>query len=586
MEVTLIAVVGVASIVAVAAFSQRLGLAAPLSLVVVGIALSFVPGVPVVELEPEWVLAGVLPPLLYSSAVNMPAQDFRRDIKAIGGLAVLLVAVSTLGAGWFVHLLMPDIGWPAAFALGAVVSPTDAVAATSVGRKLGLPSRLLTLLEGEGLVNDASALVLLRSAVAALAGAVSLWGVAWQFVFSVVVAVAVGVVVGLVNVRVRALLDDTVLNTAISFVVPFVAYVPAEEFDASGVLAVVVTGLVTGHLSPRLLRAQDRIGEAMNWRTLAFLLESTIFLLMGLGLKTLLDEAHTHDNGLGAGRVVLYGLALTGLVIVVRMVFVVPLVAMVRRDERRAAAAKPLIERMQERLEAAFDGDDRFTPRKRAHIERRVHRVGADIDFRLTETLGWRGGVVLAWSGMRGAITVAAAQTLPEDTPYRAQLVLIAFVVAVTTLLLQGLSLPAVIRTVKIPGDDPQRLRDEYGRLITEMSEAASDALDEATAGGAVDPSIVDRVRRDSLMRTRDEQKDGEGADAADGDGPAPDPAGTDEMRASYMRLRLAVVAAEREALLDARTHGAYSSRALSGVQSVLDLEEARLQQLGDRLDT
>ncbi|WP_420031788.1 cation:proton antiporter [Streptomyces sp. cg28] len=578
MEVTLIAVVGVASIVAVAAFSQRLGLAAPLSLVVVGIALSFVPSVPVVQLDPEWVLAGVLPPLLYSSAVNMPAQDFRRDIKAIGGLAVLLVAVSTLGAGWLLHVLMPDLGWPAAFALGAVISPTDAVAATSVGRKLGLPSRLLTLLEGEGLVNDASALVLLRSAVAAMAGAVSLWGVAGQFVFSVAVAVVVGVVVGLVNVRVRALLDDTVLNTAISFVVPFVAYVPAEEFDASGVLAVVVCGLVTGHLSPRLLRAQDRIGEAMNWRTLAFLLESSIFLLMGLGLKTLLDEAHAHDNGLGAGRVVLYGLALTGLVIVVRMVFVVPLVALVRRDARRAAASKPLIERMQERLDT-FDLSERFTPRKKAHIERRVQRTSADIDFRLTETLGWQGGVVLAWSGMRGAITVAAAQTLPEDTEYRAQLIVIAFVVAVTTLLLQGLTLPAVIRTVRIPGDDPQRLREEYGRLVTEMSDAAVASLDEAAQTGDAPPALLDRVRQDSLIRPRDADSDEDREKAAAAF------RGIDDAHLVYLRLRLQVVAAERDALLAARTRGSYSSRALQGAQHVLDLEEARLEQFGDRFE-
>ncbi|WP_338693422.1 cation:proton antiporter [Streptomyces sp. Q6] len=574
MEVTLIAVVGVASIVAVAAFSQRLGLAAPLSLVVVGIALSFVPGVPVVEVEPEWVLAGVLPPLLYSSAVSMPAQDFRRDIKAITGLAVLLVAVSTLGAGWLVHLLLPQIGWPAAFALGAVVSPTDAVAATSVGRKLGLPSRLLTLLEGEGLVNDASALVLLRSAVAAMAGAVSLWGVAGKFLFSVVVAVAVGLVVGLVNVHVRALLNDTVLNTAISFVVPFVAYVPAEEFDASGVLAVVVCGVVTGHQSPRLLRAQDRIGEAMNWRTLAFLLESTIFLLMGLGLKTLLDQVHAHENGLGTGRVLLYGLAVTGLVIVVRMVFVVPLVAMVRRDARRAAEAKPRVELWQERL-ATFDLAERFGPRKKRHIERRVNRAGGDIAFRLSETLGWQGGVVLAWSGMRGAITVAAAQTLPEDTPYREQLILIAFVVAVTTLLLQGLSLPAVIRAVKIPGDDPQRLRTEYGELMTELFDAADEDLDAVTADGSVDPAVVDRVRADSMIRPA----------PTDAERPAPDPADLAEGRAAYLRLRIRVLTAEREALLAARARGTYSSRALSGVQHVLDLEEARFQQLGDRFE-
>ncbi|MEU0840926.1 cation:proton antiporter [Streptomyces sp. NPDC005962] len=194
---------------------------------------------------------------------------------------------------------------------------------------------------------------------------------------------------------------------------------------------------MTGHLAPRLLRAQDRLSEEMNWRTLAFLLGSAIFLLMGLSLKTLTDEAYTHANGIGAWRAFLYGLALTGFVIVVRMLFVAPPVAMVRRDERRAAATKPFIEGWQERL-ATFDLTERFGPCKKQRIERRATRAGADIAFRLNETLGWRGGVVLAWSGTRGAITVAAAQTLPEDTPYRPQLILMAFVVAATTLLLQG----------------------------------------------------------------------------------------------------------------------------------------------------
>lgn len=400
MELTLIAVVGVISIVAVAAFSDRLGLAAPLSLVVVGIALSFIPGMPHPMAEPEWILAGVLPPLLYSTAVNMPAHDFRRNFKAISGLAVVLVAVTTLGAGWLFHWLLPDLGWPTAFALGAVISPTDAVAATSVGKKLGLPSRLVTVLEGEGLVNDASALVLLRSAIAAIAGSVSVWGIAGDFLYAVVIAIAVGLVVGYVNVRIRALLDDTVLNTAISFVIPFIAFVPAEEFEASGVLAVVVAGLVTGHQSPRYLRAQDRIAEATNWRTLAFLLESAIFLLMGLGLKRLIDEVH--DDGLGAWRALTIGLVASALVIVVRMVFCWPLVEALRNDRKKAAQSVPKLEQIQARIDAAPADDERFGTKRFEHMKTRVTRVSADVQFQLNEALGWRGGVVLAWSGCAG----------------------------------------------------------------------------------------------------------------------------------------------------------------------------------------
>lgn len=562
MDLTLIAVIGVASIVTVAAFSQRLGLAAPLSLVVVGVVLGFVPGVPDVDVEPELILDVVLPPLLYSAAVTMPAQDFRRNFKAISGLAVLLVVVTTAGAGVLFHLLIPDLGWAACFALGAVVSPTDAVAATSVGRKLGLPSRLLTVLEGEGLVNDASALVLLRSAVAAMAGAVSLWHVAGDFLFSVVVATIIGIVVGILNVRIRALFNETVLNTAVSFVLPFVAFVPAEEFGASGVLAVVVTGVVTGHLSPRYLRAEDRITEELNWRTVAFLLESAIFLIMGLSLEHLLDEVH--ESGLPAGQGLWIGLIASAFVIAARMAFVVPLVAVLKRDERKAAETLPELQRRREKL-AQYEA---MGSRARRHQARRVERAAADMDFLVTETLGWRGGVVLAWSGMRGAITLAAAQSLPEDTPYRAELVLIAFVVAVTTLLLQGLSLPTVISWVKVPGDDHDRLRVEYGDLLGELAESGEKAL--GSAAGDVRPEVVDRVRSDSLIGVKKVR-----------DAMAPDPE-HDEWREQYIELRLLTIAAEREALLDARSRGTYSSQTLGAAQRRLDLEETRLQALSE----
>jgi CPA1 family monovalent cation:H+ antiporter len=281
MELTIIVIGAVVAIVAVAAVSDRIAVAAPLSLVVVGIALSFLPGLPKIQVDPEWILAGALPPLLYATAVRMPAHDFRRDFKAIAGLAVLLVVLTTVCSGLLFDTLLPGLGLASALALGAIISPTDAVAATSVGRRLGLPSRLMTILEGEGLVNDASSLVLLSSAVAATTVTVHLWKVGLDFVYAVVVAVAVGLVVGYLNVRVRSMLKDPVLGTAVSFIVPFLAWVPAEELGASGVLAAVVTGLVTGHQGPGLLSARDRLAETVNWETVAFLLESGIFLLMG-----------------------------------------------------------------------------------------------------------------------------------------------------------------------------------------------------------------------------------------------------------------------------------------------------------------
>lgn len=573
MQLTFVLVVGVISIVAVAAFSRRLGLAAPLSLVIVGIGLSFVPEVPHPEVAPELVLAGVLPPLLYSAAVNMPVVDFRRNLKPITGLAVLLVVVTTLAAGWLFHWLLPGLGWPAALALGAVISPTDAVAATSVGRRLGLPHRLLTVLEGEGLVNDASALVLLRSATAAVAATVSMWSVIGQFGYAVVVAVFVGWLVGVVNVRVRGLLKDSVLNTAVSFVIPFVAYLPAEELDASGVLAVVVAGLTAGHLSPRHLRAEDRIAEATNWRTLAFLLECGTFLFLGLSLSNLIDAAAGHR--LGVGRTVAIALAATVLIIVIRIGFTAPLVALMRRDQRRATAAVPLLEQIRTRLDTLDDEDGRYSPRRRKYIEHRVTKASADVRFHLSETMGWRGGVVLAWSGMRGAITVAAAQTLPEHTPLRPQLILIAFLVATTTLLLQGLTLPAVIRLVKVPGDDPQRLREDYRRLIDDLTGVAAELLnDPALAdedGRPYDPRAVERVRADSRVPE-----------------PGAEPVDTPEVDAGvkrqYTRLRLRVLEAESRRLLAARSIGDYSSEALTHAQFALDVDMTRLQRLDDTL--
>ncbi|MEY9894947.1 NhaP-type Na+/H+ or K+/H+ antiporter [Catenulispora sp. MAP12-49] len=560
MELTLIAVAGVISIVAVAAFSEKLGLAAPLSLVIVGIALSYVPGVPRIRVDPEVVLTGVLPPLLYAAAVNMPATDFRRNLKSISGLAVLLVAATTLGTGWLFHALLPGIGWPAAFALGAVVSPTDAVAASSIGHKLGLPSRLLAVLEGEGLVNDASALVLLRSAVAAIASSVSMGGLAWDFVKAVVIAAVIGLVVGYVNVRIRGLLHDGVLNTAISFVVPFLAFVPAEELRASGVLAVVVAGLVSGEMSPRYVRAADRMTERMNWRTLAFLLESGIFLLMGLGLRSLIDDVGGEHLSAWTGLWV--GLAASAAVILLRIGFVAPLVAVLRRDRRRAEEAKPRLERMKTRIDE-HDLTERFSPRQAERITHRVVRVAADIEFQLNEDLGWRGGVVLAWSGMRGAITVAAAETLPADLTRRPQMILIATVVALTTLLVNGLTLPAVIRAVRIPGDDEGRIRAEYADLMATLTAAGREYL--ADPGPDVDPQVVAEVRERLEQPLRNVEQEARR-----------------DLRDEYLRVTLGVLEAEQARLLRARSEGVYSSRTLTQIQRRLDIQTATMQRIGD----
>jgi CPA1 family monovalent cation:H+ antiporter len=292
---------------------------------------------------------------------------------------------------------------------------------------------------------------------------------------------------------------------------------------------------------------------------------------MGLQLKTLLDQ--DADAGLSAAQALLIGLAAAAVAVVLRMMFVAPLVAVLRRDAVRAASAKPELEKMQSRVTDP-ELSHRFSARRIEHVVQRIGRQLADIDFFVAENFGWRGGIVLAWSGMRGVVTVAAAQSLPDSTPYRPQLVLIAFVVAGTTLLAQGLTLPRVIRILKISGDDAAADRAEYGELITELSGTALAILDDPGLcqpdGRPYPGEVLDRVRE--AARTRG--------------GPSGPPApGTADPREQYRRLMLQVLAAERAELLAARSAGAYTSRTLSRAQRALDLAEAALQQVPDLAD-
>ncbi|MCM6762575.1 sodium:proton antiporter [Rathayibacter sp. ZW T2_19] len=575
MDYALLGVAGIITVVTVARFSSRLGIAAPLILVVVGIGASYLPGVPEIEVEPELILAGVLPPLLYSAAIQVPLTDFRRNLRSIFGLSVLLVFVTAIVVGLFLSVLLPDLSLPAAIALGAVVSPTDAVAATSIGKKLGLPPRLVTVLEGESLVNDASALVLLRAATAATAvvgasvsaDAIDIGEVGVLFVYSVLMAIALGMVMGVITVFVRSKLRDPVLDTAVSFAVPFLAYIPAEELGASGVLAVVVTGIYTGHNSARFLSPQSRISERVNWRTAQFLLENGVFLLMGAEIKLIIGEVEPGE--LGVGEAVLLGLATVVLLIVLRTLFVWPLLVWLRHSGRRAERINRRLAVGVMRLRNSATTDERFR-RRQLRAERLYHRRETDLAATTSEAFGWRGGVILSWSGMRGVVTLAAAQSLPAETPYREQLILIAFTVAVVTLLLQGATLPALIRLTGIQGSDRDADRRELATLLDEVAATGIQALPEAVAElpeGMVGPRVLERVRRDTLTRSQVawEQVD------RDDDAPL-------GPHAQYLLLRRAVLLAEREALLEARGRGLYSSRILRRAQMMLDAEETRLE--------
>ncbi|MUK03230.1 sodium:proton antiporter [Vibrio cholerae] len=573
MELGLLGVIGIAVLVAVAVLSQRVGVASPLILVVVGIGLSFVPGVPSFRIPDEWILTGILPPLLYAAAIKTPVMEFRRNLTPIASLSVALVVVSAFVTGLLLHVLLPGLGFAAAVALGAVISPPDAVAATSIGRRLGLPPRLLTVLEGEGLVNDATALVLLRSAIAASAGALSGIGSAVaDFAFAVVVAVLVGYAVGVVTVFLRARLDDPVLDTAISLVVPFVAFIPAEELGASGVLAVVVAGIYTGHRSASHLDARARISDNVNWRTVQFLLENGVFLLIGLEIRSLIQDID--ESLLTVGQTVQIGLLTTLVLVVVRFLWVFPLVLLMQRLPSRAARRSFQLRRGLARLRGQGSLDARQERRKRV-LDRMYQRGQADLELERREGFSWKGATVFGWSGMRGVVTLAAAQSLPESFAYREQLVLIAFTVAVTTLLVQGSTLPALIRVLRIEGIDAGTDREESATLFDELRteglrvlEHPQDVLGE---GVPVDAAVLDRVRTDTGARSEVEWERVR----------LPEQKLVRSPHRQYRDLRLAVLAAERRALLAARSRGTYSSRVLANAQRILDVEETRLRPRG-----
>ena len=580
MDYSLVAVGGVVVVVAAAAFSRRLGVAAPLLLLLIGIGYSYIPGVPPIEVDPHVILAVVLPPLLYGAAVNVPIVDFRRNFGSITGLSVVLVIVSALVTGFVLFVILEKLDLGAAIALGAVISPTDVVAATAIGKRLGLPPRLLSILEGEGLVNDATALVLLKTAIAAvgLASSFNIWTTIAGFAYSVVVAIVLGILVGFVTVFVRRRLNEPVLDTAISFAVPFLAFLPAEELKASGVIAVVAAGIYSGHFGPRYLSPQARFSERFNWRTVQFVLENGVFLLMGAQLAGIIADVHVDE--LSADKAVYLGLLMAGILIVLRFGFVWPLLALVKRSEERAEVRVSRLGTLVDRLQNLAMGGERLdqtrSERRRAGFTRQVVRRQNDVAQLKAEGLDRRGAIVLGWAGMRGVVTLAAAQSLPQATPYREQLILIAFTVALVTLLLQGGTLPLVIRWVKIQGADRVADRRELATLLDEMSAAGIEALESPTFelpdGGTVDQDILDRVRSDTLLATQTAWERAEHAEDDDGILRSP--------HQQYRALRREVLAAEREVLLDARSRGAYPSRILERAQSLLDQEESRLEQL------
>ncbi len=571
--IAVIGVLGVLAVVLSEKLAPRLRLATPLVLITLGVIVSFIPAVPAIEVSPELILAGVLPPLLYASAVNLPAMEFRRDLAAIGGLSIVLVLVSSLALGAVLSALIPGLPLAIGIALAAILSPTDAVATTIV-RRLGVSPRIVTVLEGESLFNDATSLVIMSVALSAANSAdeVSVGGVLGTFLFSIVAALVIGALVGAGGLGFRRWLHAAPLSTLVSFIAPFVAYVVAEELGASGLVAVATTGLVTGNGAADRLDPTDRMAEATTWRSISLLLEGGVFLVMGLELFGLVDEVRAEHESL-AQAAGIAGLAVV-LILLVRSGFIGLLLALLSRHARRRSERR-------ERARVAFDRwrgseptsppllgrDGEPVPAERvARVKELIARTSADLDYFTSEHLGVREGALLVWAGMRGVVTLAAAQSLPRDTPQRSLLVLVAFLVAAGTLALQGGTLPWVTRRLGLMRDTTQ-LDTERLALRVELDSAALGFFDQPGLarpdGSDYDPVALARARRDvSNARAVHAQS-----------------ASTSPARfAQYRELRLRAIHAERDALTRIRDAGRLSSRTLREALTQLDAEQIEIR--------
>ena len=507
-ELILGLLIAVAALVTIA---RRLDIAYPIFLVIGGLVLGLVPGVPRIQVDPDVIFLLVLPPLLYIAAYFTPVNGLRANLFTIASLAVGLVIASAWAVAAVTHALMPNLPWSVAFVLGAIVAPPDAIAATAITSRLAVPRQIVTILEGESLLNDATALTIYSIALTVAAGSVfSPPGAVLRFTTALLGGVLIGLVVGWVIARIRTSLEDTPVEMTISLLTPYAAFLPTERLSASAVIATVTTGLWLGHRGSHIMGADARLTGRAVWDTITFLLNGFVFIVMGLEVPLLLRTL-TLDAAL---RLVGIGLLITLVLLAVRMLWLGATVLMPGRRRQREDAAV-----------CTF---------------------------------------VLGWSGMRGVVSLAAALALPLALPGREAVVIITLTVIVATLLGHGLTLPEVIRRLRL-GQDTGR-REEEARARAELLDAATRRIDELYPVWPGHHPLLDQLREayrhrsEHVERARDASHDGE-----------------DRELIEHREIRRTVLDSEREALLRLRTKGEINDQVLRELERELDLEERRM---------
>jgi CPA1 family monovalent cation:H+ antiporter len=499
--------------------SRRIRVPYPVLLLLGGLVVGLVPGIPPLELDPEIVFLVVLPPLLYVSAFLTPIRDFRSNLKNISLLAVGLVAVSVGVVAVLTMALVPGMTWPLAAALGAIVSPPDAVAATAIAQRLAVPRRVISILEGESLLNDATALTIYRAALAAAVAAVALSviGSLANFVFVALGGILIGLVIGWIALWIRSHLNDTPVEITVSLITPYAAYLPAEAFGVSGVLAAVTAGLFLGRRSSRIMGSEARLAGRAVWESLVFLLTGVVFLAIGFQISSIARQMDRATLLELAGVGVLVSLAL----IVVRAIWIF------------AMSLRELLSK-----------------------EQRAARL--------------RESIVLSWAGMRGVVSLAAALAIPISLPGNAQaardaIIIITFTVILVTLVGQGLTLPLVIKAVGLGSDADEGHEESHARQ--ELIEEALRRIDDLEQKWPNHKPLIDQLRASYQHRAEHEEQLHE----------APGNEAEQEL-VEHRQIRGDVIGAQREALGAMRDRGAIDDDVLRDIERELDLEEIRME--------
>ncbi len=508
--------------VALVVLASRVGIPYPIFLLLGGLLLSLVPGMPTVEIEPDVVLVGLLPPLLYSGAFFMPLREFKANLRPIALLSIVVVLLTTVSVAVFGHFVL-GLSWPVAFVLGAIVSPTDPVAFEAVAHRLPVPRRLTSIVQGESLVNDGMALAIYASAVTAVtAGTVSGTGVALHLLGGIVGGVLVGLAVGWLLAQLRRRVDSPPEELAISLLAAYGAYIPAEQLGVSGILAAVTIGFYHGRHQSRLISATTRIQTFSFWEMLVFLINAGLFIVVGLQLPGILDDLRGSDQR----DLLLAAAGVTAVVIAVRVLWVGGFTVLLR---------------------------------------------GMNLGHALARPLPGRYAVVISATGMRGAVSLAAALAVPlevgsgEPFPDRELLIFLAFAVIVATLVPQGLALPRLLRRLDLLKDEETAREEAEARRAA--ARAAAERLEQLREEEWVDDDLADRLER---LYTFRQQRFSARLDGGDG-------THVEEQVERRRRLRRELLEAERTALVALNEEGRIDGDVMRRVQHDLDLEDNRL---------